>query len=131
MGMSLNSMDGYPPGVCDANFDRLAGYDEMPETKVDITCSNILSKTETCYTTDYVRECDEFSYYEDFSDTDKKKAFTENHYTALELIEEFKCILECIENKDYSNKLLNPHRIKNLIEECSGWEEDDAQFDIL
>lgn len=123
----------YPPG---AEFDPDAPWNQNdPEEKeFEVTVSQTLSKSTTVTTSDYIpggyfpeTEWDIEGYHtitchelDDTSDTDWKKAYNNEHYTPLGLIQEFKEMLE-------KNTPIPETRRKHLIDECMNWIEDDLE----
>lgn len=123
----------YPPG---AEFDPDAPWNQNdPEEKeFKVTVSQTLSKSTTVTTSDYIpggyfpeTEWDIDGYHtvtchepDDTSDTDWKKAYNNEHYTPLGLIQEFKEMLE-------KNTPIPETRRKHLINECMNWIEDDLE----
>lgn len=113
----------YPPG---AEFDPRAPWNEqeVPERRFDVCISQTLSKSTRVTTNDYIPEVDqdEGGVYKltDTSDTDWKKAYNNEHYTPLGLIQEFKEMLE-------KNTPIPETRRKHLIDECMNWIEDDLE----
>lgn len=136
----------YPPG---AEFDVNAPYNqaEIPEKDFDVTISQTLSKDTTVTTNDYIpgesgvdyEPDDEGGYCasgwqdpDDTSDTNWGKAYREEHYTPLDLIEMFKETLkqqlESWEGMDYIPYVKKErHRIEHLIDECSCWTDDETE----
>lgn len=124
-------LDNYPPGAAN---DPNAPYNqvEVPERDFDVLISQTLSKSTSVETNDYIpvseREEDFNNSYCDTSDTDWKKVYSDyGRYTALELIEEFKKLLQ----ENLPNLKEDPkkyRKYKNLIEECEGWVEDDIEI---
>ena len=126
----------YPPG---AEFDPRAPYNEVENDEIDfdITCTQVLSKTVSVTTTNYVREVDEERDEEgsihrdvtyDTSDTNWADEFAENEYhTPLQLIALFKRHLEDILNGTETCSKA-PSYIKQLIKECEEWSEDETEF---
>lgn len=124
----------YPPG---AEFDPDAPWNQNdPEEKeFKVTVSQTLSKNTTVTTSDYIpggyfpeTEWDIDGYHtvtchepDDTSDTDWKKAYNNEHYTPLGLIQEFKEMLE-------KNTPIPETRRKHLIDECMNWIEDDLEI---
>ena len=135
----------YPAGA--DTSDAPWNQSDVPEKEFDVTCSQSLSKTVIVITDDYVPGaegvdyesddeggCHAFSWQDpdDTSDTNWAKEYSgNNHLTPLQLIETFKEFLEkqlnetnyaTPEGKKECNKL------QHLIEECTGWIEDDYEF---
>lgn len=129
-------MSNYPEG---AKYDKSAPYNQniSEEKEFDCTISITLSKNTTVYTDDYEVECIE-DYdeetgrpcgYDVYHTSDKavEDAYQQQHYTPLELIEEFKHVLETLvlpalkESKDSKSKKY----FDFLVSECEGWNIDD------
>lgn len=136
----------YPPG---AEFDPSAPWNEVsvPEKEFDVTCTQVLSKTVGVWTDNYIPYCDEGSddgigyhdEWEDTSDTDWKKEYSRNHLTPLQLIEKFKeRLMEELkqvekwpEDEKYPYvKRQKIRELKDLIENCSDWEEDEMEVNL-
>lgn len=129
----------YPMGADNSN----APWNQVdpPKREFQVLISQTLSKSVEVTTSDYtggelVKEYerdDEGGWvtvggYEDAdtSDTDWKAAYSEQHYTPLELIAEFKKMLENQKNA-YSTDSYHK-KILHLIDECSNWVEDDCEI---
>lgn len=147
----------YPPG---AEFDPKAPWNKSEDTdskKVEVVVSTTLSRNTTVYTSDYNAEswedCDigeegETIYTSgidyNFSDTDFKKAYTEEMYTIEEVLSKVsnyaleqatKC-LQRITNKGYKkgtdayNVIIKQHDEWIKIHNSSlGWTEDE--FEVI
>ena len=98
---------------------------EIPEREFDATISSSLSKSTTIESKDYIIEEDPEYSYIDTSDIAWTKEYQEQHYTPLELINEFKTFLE--EQKEKETDKSKIHKIEWLIKECSGWNEDELE----
>ena len=131
---SLNGNSNYPP-MSQSEWDNAPWNQSDPEEKeFEVTVSQTLSKSTTVTTSDYIpggyfqeTEWDIDGYHtitchepDDTSDTDWKKAYNNEHYTPLELIQEFKEMLE-------KNTPIPETRRKYLIDECMNWIEDDLE----
>ena len=126
----------YPPG---AEFDKDAPWNqtENEEREFEVTISQTLSKNVTLFTSDYNLEADfdeEGSYVNyDTSDTDWKKAYSEDHATIEELLKAFKdrLILEkSILEAKLDQNAETEKRIRECdyyISECEGWCVDDFE----
>ena len=137
----MNSADYYPEG---AYYDINAPYNErdIPEQEFNVLCSQTLSKSALVLTNNYIpgesgvdyETDDEGHTYasswqdpDDTSDTNWAEEWHENdHYTPLQLIEMFKQYLENDLNRFEDTK--DSKRLKHLIEERSGWIEDESDF---
>jgi hypothetical protein len=128
----MSEADYYPMG---AYRDPSAPYNqvEVPVRDFDLTISQSLSKDVTVCTNDYAPEYDEEDgrTYINTENTDWEKAYKEDHYTPLQLIQMYKQVLE--EQLESFNGIddtfaakLQIRRIKQLIEECESWIEDET-----
>ena len=131
----------YPPG---AEFDRNAPYNqvESPEEEFNVTIVETLSKDVTIVTTNYNLEmdCDEGGCYRhcDTSDTPWKDEYKKEGCTAIETIIAVKTYLEEVRLQqliDISNcrNLTESEQkelrvIKDLIEQCSDWKQEEIEF---
>ena len=115
----------------------------IPEKEFEITVSQTLVKTCDVITDKYIPGasgvdydsddeggCVAISYQEDddTSDVDWEKEYKDQHYTILELLAE----LENMAKKDLesiSPKSSRGRELKNIIEECQGWELDDSEYE--
>lgn len=145
----MNNFD-YPVG----SDTQDAPWNEQPQSEheFNVTCSQSLSKDTTVFTNDFKEEWEDDYDGEnhfchmipDTSDTDWKGAYKDNrHYTPLELIECLKVsseeALESLKKelwdiradgdlnkvKDLERRI---HNLENLIEECTGWVEDETEI---
>ena len=131
---SLNNNSNYPL-MSQSEWDNAPWNQSGPEEEeFEVTVSQTLSKSTTVTTSDYVpggyfpeTEWDIDGYHtitchepDDTSDTDWKKAYNNEHYTPLGLIQEFKEMLE-------KNTPIPETRRKYLIDECMNWIEDDLE----
>ena len=131
---SLNNNSNYPL-MSQSEWDNAPWNQNDPEEKeFEVTVSQTLSKSTTVTTSDYIpggyfpeTEWDIDGYHtitclepDDTSDTDWKKAYNNEHYTPLGLIQEFKEMLE-------KNTPIPETRRKHLIDECMNWIEDDLE----
>lgn len=131
---SLNGNSNYPP-MSQSEWDNAPWNQSDPEEKeFEVTVSQTLSKSTTVTTSDYIpgryfpeTEWDIDGYHtitchepDDTSDTNWKKAYNNEHYTPLGLIQEFKEMLE-------KNTPIPETRRKHLIDECMNWIEDDLE----
>ena len=130
----------YPPGADtpDAPWNEV----ENPEEEFNVTIVETLSKDVTIFTTNYNLEegRDEDGYYRhcDTSDTPWKDEYGKEGCTAIETIIAVKTYLEEVRLQqliDLSNcrSLTESERkelrvVKYLIEQCSGWEQDEIEF---
>lgn len=124
----------YPPG---AEFDTDAPYNQsdLEARDFDVTVSQTLSKNTTVYTNDYIPggiyqeaewDGDEMCTVtcqdpDDTSETDWVEAYKNDSKTPLELIALLKDI---IEGRVDINKLTTCEK-KSIVEDCSGWVEDE------
>lgn len=107
---------------------------EPEEKEFSVSISQTLSKNTTVKTNDYCpgecyleveRDMDGFFSFTNYepdntSDTDWKSAYKKEHYTPIELIQEFKKMLE-------ENSTISDDKRKLLIKECMDWVEDDFE----
>ena len=144
---------GYFPAG--AEFDPSAPYNQSdPEEKdFKVTCSQSLSKTVTVTTGNYIPGASGVDYdsddeggtyaipYQDppdTSDTNWQEEFSNNDYhTPLELISILKTYVEqdlkgweqSPEDPNHKYKrMMEIRRLKNLLENCKNWTEDDLEF---
>lgn len=113
---------GYPPG---AEHDPRAPYnqEEPPERDFDVTVCQSLSKQTTVTSQSYYIERDEeCPDVIKTIDVNWEKEYSNQHFTPLELIEEFK---KCLENETIIG--MNHRYKQRLIEECSNWVEDETE----
>lgn len=103
---------------------------DTPEREFDVLISQTLSKQTTVVTNDFLIKIENDEGFSneirDTSDTDWEKAYRDYRYTALDLIEIFKKMLQ----ENLPNPKEDPKKYKkykNLIEECEGWVEDDIE----
>ena len=131
---SLNGNSNYPP-MSQSEWDNAPwNQNDSEEKEFEVTVSQTLSKSTTVTTSDYIpggyfpeTEWDIDGYHtitchepDDTSDTDWRKAYNNEHYTPLGLIQEFKEMLE-------KNTPIPETRRKHLIDECMNWIEDDLE----
>lgn len=124
----------YPPG---AEFDPNAPWNEVeiPQREFNVTCSQSLSKTVSVLTNNYTPCVDEgfedgvgwHDEWADTSDTCWGDEYHDNDYhTPDQLISLFKQFLEEQKAKGvfFKSKMYTDW----LIEECSGWTEDETEY---
>lgn len=97
----------------------------VPKRSFDVFISQTLSKSTQVVTDDYVLEDDDI--HADTSDTEWANAYSEEHYTPLELIEAFKDFLQK-HLPDPITNLREYKKVKKLIAECENWVEDDLEI---
>ena len=129
MSVFSRAEDYYPLG---AYNDPSAPWNEesIPEKDFDVNVWQTLQKPVTITTDMYDREYDEEdgSTHYDTSMTNWKEEFHNNDYhTPLQLLGLFKQYLQ--ENLDQGIVFKSPRFTEDLIEECSGWEEVDMDFE--
>lgn len=143
---SLRSNSNYPP-MSQSQWDAAPFNEEViPEKDFEVTCSQSLSKTVTITTDNYIPGGEWCEYDDgitigghdpdDTSDTDWAEEYHLNdHYTPLELIDKFKEYLmkqwDILKNAEEANDAETKQKkreIKHLIEECSGWQDDDTEI---
>lgn len=124
----------YPPG---AEFDPNAPWNEVeiPQREFNVTCSQSLSKTVPVLTDNYTPCVDEgfedgvgwHDEWADTSDTCWGDEYHDNDYhTPDQLISLFKQFLE--EQKAKGVFFKSEMYTDWLIEECSGWTEDETEY---
>lgn len=124
----------YPPG---AEYDPSAPWNqkETPERSFKVSVSQTLSKSTTVVTSNYyeetVSEKDDIGWHQeiitDTSDVDWKQEYDNGGgYTPLELIQEFKKFLQLELNR--MPEVKDEKRYRHLIDECTGWIEDDFEI---
>lgn len=140
----------YPPG---AEHDPNAPYNQSDSDPIDVDCyiSCSISKDITVSTTDYIAEewedwdsDDEGGYIHsggvdyDFSNCNFSKAYHQDHYGILELLEQLKVFLEgAIEDleqlsseankEEKAAKRANLRIYKQMLEDCQGWTLDEEE----
>jgi hypothetical protein len=131
----------YAPGT---EFDKNSPWNQVenPEEEFNVTIVETLSKDVTIVTTNYNLEADydEEGYCRscDTSDTPWKDEYKKQGCTAIETIIAVKTYLEEVRLQqltDLSNcrNLTESERkelrvVKDLIEQCSGWEQEEIEF---
>lgn len=135
------SLSNYPPGVSDNTFDAPWNDSPTPDKDFDITCTQVLSKTVTVTTNNYIPgacgvdyETDEDGVHaigwqddDDTSDTCWADEYHDNdYYTPLQLIELFKQFLE--EQKKQGIVFKSPAYTDHIISECEDWSEDETEY---
>lgn len=125
----MSSTGDYPLG---AEHNEQAPYNEKRNEYLDfnVCISQTLSKNTSISSNDYKKEKewdDEFYYNSiDTSEMNYKATALEQHYTPMDLITLFKEFLEVeVYKADFSNPRIR--MMKNLIEECSNWIEDETE----
>lgn len=107
-----------------------APWNQAPYDKrdFDVVVSQILSKDTKVSTDKYQLKQDDFNIpYADTSDTEWLKEYhNDRHYTPLELIRLFQNFLEL--HIQRFSKVVDVARYKHLIEECSGWTDDETNI---
>ena len=109
----------YPPG---AEFDPNAPYNQMePEEKeYKVTAMYCIRRTDEIWST---------KYDEDDNLCDPQRDWCEQHYTPLELIDKCRELAEyMLEKRDDKYP---EHVLRNIIEDCSGWENVESEIDQL
>ena len=137
--------DNYPPGAAN---DPNAPWNQVdvPEKDFDITCSQSLSRTAVVTTNNYTPGASGVDYEpddeggccacgwqdpDDTSDTNWSQEYEKEHYTPLQLIQLFKVELErqyneC--NETTSEGKIEARKLKHLIAECQGWQDDETEY---
>lgn len=121
----MSERDYYPLGAYD---DPDAPYNEkeIPEKEFGVLCSQTLSKSTKCSTSDYIYDDYFEPAYIDTSETNWKDVYAENdRRTPLQLIDLFKNYLS---NKLTGNPPVSESSsfLKHLMEDCEGWIEDET-----
>lgn len=142
----------YPAGADtpDAPWNQV----DTPEKEFEVTCCQVLSRTVTVVTNDYIpgaSGCDyepdgEGGYCacgwqdpDDTSDTNWSKEYEINGYhTPLQLIQMLKDYLQKDLEKWQKEDEKTPHsgpafhvrKLQHLIEECDGFDEDEIEFSL-
>lgn len=140
--------DYYPAG---SYYDPEAPWNEtdVPEKDFDVTCSQSLSRTVAVTTNNYIPGASGVDYEpdgeggycasgwhdpDDTSDTNWAEEYQgNNHYTPIQLIELYRETLKCRLKELESKKIIPSIKAqisstKHLIEECSGWTDDETEF---
>ena len=116
------------------NYDYPAGADNpnapwnerpIPKRSFDVFISQTLSKSTQVTTDDYILV--DNNLHADTSETNWAQAYSEEHHTPLELIEELKSYLER-HLPDPITDLKEYKKVKKLIAECKNWVEDDLEI---
>lgn len=131
----------YAPGT---EFDPDAPWNQVenPEEEFNVTIVETLSKNVTIFTSNYNLEVDydEEGCYRncDTSDTPWKDEYKTQGCTAIETIIAVKAYLEEVRLKDLMDitccrPLAESERkelrvVKDLIEQCSGWKQEEIEF---
>lgn len=128
----MSEADFYPAG---AYNDSSAPYNEplIPEKEFEVTCSQTLSKTASIYTDDYIPQCDEgcedgIGYHDEWTDTsetDWKKAYNDVAMTPLDIINACETLAKHLLEQGITH--IGHLYMKELIEECQDWNEDDYE----
>lgn len=114
----------YPPG---AEFSSMAPWSEkeVPEKQFNVLCSQVLSKTVKCTTSNYALQEEDNQI--DTSDTNWANEWSDNdHYTPMQLIN----LLKDFITKDliYGDSKYSKEHLEHLLKECEDWVEDDCEF---
>lgn len=131
----------YPWGA--DNEDAPWNQVDVPEKEFEIQVSQTLVKTCDVITDKYIPgpsgvdyDSDDeggfvaISYQEpdNTSDVDWEKEYKDQHYTILELLAELENMAKK-ELESISPKSSRGRELKNIIEECQGWELDDSEYE--
>ena len=119
-------MDNYPLGADNKNAPW--NQEETPKKEFNVFVSQILNKTTSVTTNDYIYrsgkdENGEFEENLDTSETDWHKAYEEEHFSLAQLIGELKTFLIKCEQSEHHQE--DKATIQKLLQECEGWIEDD------
>ena len=133
---------GYFPTGAEYSLSAPYNQKEIPDMDFHLTCSQCLSKTVKVTTNDYLPGATETEYEKehdgsyssityteapDTFDTSWSNVYHENDYhTPAQLLTLFKQFLE--ENKEHGIVFKSPGFTDKLIEECSGWTEDNTEY---
>ena len=117
---------------------------ENPEEEFNVTIVETLSKDVTIHTNNYQFEKDydeddnSMKEYVDTSDTDWKDEYKKQGCTAIETLIAVKVYLEEVRLKELLDlsrcrELTNSEKkelkvVKDLIEQCSGWKQEEIEF---
>ena len=149
----MKESDYYPAG---AYSDLNAPYNEtdVPEKDFEVTCCQVLSRTATVTTSNYIPGASGVDYEpddeggctavgwqddDDTSDTCWSDEYANNGYkTPLELIcllreyvsKELAELENTMETDDRSYKATQARMLRGLIEECDAWSEDETDFEL-
>ena len=133
----------YAPGT---EYDRNSPWNEVenPEEKFNVTIVETLSKDVAIYTSNYQLEKDydedskSMRDYIDSSDTNWKEEYKKQGCTAIETIIAVKTYLEEVRLEDLKDlslcrELTNSEKkelkvVKDLIEQCEGWQQEEIEF---
>lgn len=130
----------YAPGT---EFRSDAPWNEpvIPEKEFEVTCSQSLSKTVSVITDNYIPGAsgvdyepdDEGGYCasgwhdsDDTSDTNWEEEYSNEHYTPLQIISKCGELCKYLLDRNMTNYGINS--LKRLLEECSGWTEDETEY---
>lgn len=137
----------YPDGLSDWTVGAPWNEPEVPEEDFEITCSQSLSRTTTVTTSNYIPGASGVDYEQDdeggcyavpwhdnpdTSNTNWANEYEANGYhTPLQLIQMFKEYLEnhynTVSDATVEGKR-ECRRLKQLIEECDAWTDDETEF---
>ena len=144
---SLRSNSNYP-AMSQSQWDSAPFNEEdVPEEEFEVTCSQSLSRTATVVTTNYIPGASGVDYEPDdeggcyasawhddpdTSDTNWSQEYEANGYhTPLQLIQMFKEYLEnhynAVSDATIEGKR-ECRRLKQLIEECDAWTNDETEY---
>ena len=121
-----SAADFYAPGSYN---DPSAPWNEpvIPEREFDVLVSQTLSRDTSIYTNDYCPEFDEEDgrTYTNTDETDWKKAYCDAAMTPLDIIKACSTLAKYL--LDNGTSYLGPYHMKELIEECADWNEDELE----
>ena len=133
----------YAPGT---EFDKNAPWNEVenPEEEFNVTIVETLSKDVTIHTSNYQLEKDydeddnSMKEYVDTSDTSWKEEYKKQGCTAIETLIAVKTYLEEVRLEDLldlsrcreltSSEKKELKVVKDLIEQCSDWKQEEIEF---
>ena len=135
----MSEADYYAPG---SYYDPNAPWNDtdIPEKDFDVCISQTLSKSTTISTNDYIPGAEGVDYEpdgeggycasgwadpDDTSGTDWKKAYQDAAMTPLEIINAAEKIAKAL-LEEGKTKVAGVY-LKNLVEECQDWSEDETE----
>jgi hypothetical protein len=137
---SLNPNSNYPP-MSQSEWDSAPWNQvDVPEKEFEVTCSQTLSKTTSIWTNDYIPGAsgvdyepdDEGGYCaigwqdpDDTSETDWRQAYNDVAMTPLDIINACETLAKHLLEQGTTS--IGHLRMKELIKECEGWNDDDYE----
>ena len=135
-------LSNYPDGLSDNTPGAPWNDPIIPEKEFDVTCCQVLSKTVSVFTSNYIPGASGVDYEydpegsvavgwqdpDDTSDTNWEEEYHNNDYhTPLQLIELFGQFLK--QQLEHGVVFKSPKFTQSLIEECNGWIEDETDYE--